>query len=391
MPWGAIDDDAINEAAKLLGTELTEDRVRWVTEANADAIRHFAEGTGDTNLLWRDPDYGPATRWGAMIAPPTFLYAVDLPHTAVGLPGASWFDGGASWTWFDQVRRGDAVDARTVFDSMVEKSGRFADRWVLQTNRTTYTATGPGYADKVVGVVLANSARLPRGDELTKGGREVKNRPRPAHVYEPAELRAIEDAMLNERPRGAEPLFWEDVADSADLPDLVRGPLTTTDMIGMYAGLCGVRPYGGVFADGIRYRRRTGQYAASESGALEAIGYGHMDQAAAEELGIAGAYDIGPSRISWASIMVHNWLGDEGFLHKLSVRLIASNLVGDTIWWRGKVVDKGIADCGSSVQLELEARNQLGELSAAGTAEVLLPSRARGPVTLPVRMSGDEG
>jgi acyl dehydratase len=384
MPWGLIDDAAIAVARKRLGEELTDDRVRWVTEANIDAIRHFAEGSGDRNPLWNEPAYGPSTRWGGLVAPPTFLYAVDLPHTAVELPGVSWFDGGAEWVWYDYVRLGDAVDSRTVFDSMNEKSGRFADRWVLQTNRTTYTATAQGEGERVVGVVLAHSARLPRGPELNADGRKPKNQPREPHRYTTGELQAIEEAMLAEKPRGAEPRYWEDVQIGDTLPTLVRGPLTTTDMIGMYSGMTGARPYGGTFVDGIKYRRRTGQYIASEVGTMEAIGYGHLSAGAAEDLGIAGAYDIGPCRITWAATATNNWMGDDGFLHRLNIRLISNNLVGDTIWVNGTVTDKQRSDRHFLAHLELKATNQLGEVSAAGSAEVALPSREMGAVAMPL-------
>jgi acyl dehydratase len=369
-----------------LGEELVDDRTRWVTEANVDAIRHFAEGSGDRNPLWNDPAYGPNTRWGTLVAPPTFLYAVDLPHTAVELPGASWFDAGAEWVWTDYVHVGDGVDARTVFDSMQEKSGRFAQRWVLQTNRTTYTATSRQGVERTVGSVRAHSARLPRGTELTAGGRELKNKPREPHRYAAQELLAIEEAMVGERPRGAETRYWEDVRVGEPLPTLVRGPLTTTDMIGMYAGMTGARPYGGTFVDGINYRRRTGQYVTSEVGNMEAIGYGHIAKGAAEDLGIAGAYDIGPCRVTWAATTVNNWIGDDGFLHRLGIRLVSNNLVGDTIWFSGTVTDKTQSGAHFLAHIELTAVNQLGEVSATGSADVALPSNRSGAVEIPIPM-----
>jgi len=40
---------------------------------HGDAIRHFAMGLGDDNPLWHDRDYAASTKWGGLIAPPTFL------------------------------------------------------------------------------------------------------------------------------------------------------------------------------------------------------------------------------------------------------------------------------------------------------------------------------
>ena len=40
-------------------------------------IRHYAHGIGDDNPLWCDPDYAAATRWGGIIALPSFLFATS--------------------------------------------------------------------------------------------------------------------------------------------------------------------------------------------------------------------------------------------------------------------------------------------------------------------------
>src|ERR1700743_2573260 len=41
----------------------------WVGPATPNAIKRFAYSVGDDNPLYWDPNYGPGTRWGAMIAP----------------------------------------------------------------------------------------------------------------------------------------------------------------------------------------------------------------------------------------------------------------------------------------------------------------------------------
>ncbi|MDP6509730.1 MAG: MaoC family dehydratase N-terminal domain-containing protein [Dehalococcoidia bacterium] len=41
--------------------------------ATKDAIRHFAFGYRDTNPLWTDEEYASGTRYGGIVAPPTFL------------------------------------------------------------------------------------------------------------------------------------------------------------------------------------------------------------------------------------------------------------------------------------------------------------------------------
>jgi hypothetical protein len=99
---------------------------------------------------------------------------------------------------------------------------------------------------------------------------------------------------------------------------------------------------------------------------------------------MGGAYDIGPQRISWASHALTNWMGDEGFLRRLNIQVRRPNLIGDTLWWRGKIAGTAERDGYNLVTIEMWADNQLGTRTAWGTAEVFLPSRENGPVTLPV-------
>ncbi len=42
-------------------------------QAHLEDIRNFATAVGDDNGLWLDTDYARSTRWGGIIAPPTFV------------------------------------------------------------------------------------------------------------------------------------------------------------------------------------------------------------------------------------------------------------------------------------------------------------------------------
>jgi acyl dehydratase len=102
------------------------------------------------------------------------------------------------------------------------------------------------------------------------------------------------------------------------------------------------------------------------------------------DVGMGGTYDIGPQRIAWAQHMLCNWIGDHGFLHKLNVSVRQPNLVGNTIWWLGRVEAKREIGAVKLVDLNVRAINQKDEPSAVGTATVALPSRSDGPVPLPL-------
>lgn len=91
-----------------------------------------------------------------------------------------------------------------------------------------------------------------------------------------------------------------------------------------------------------------------------------------------GGYDVGPQRISWLGQLMTNWMGDAGFLRRLSVSVRRPNIFGDVSWCRARVADRRVEEGAHLVDLELWVDNQLGETTARGTAVVELPSRAAG-------------
>jgi hypothetical protein len=70
-----------------------------------------------------------------------------------------------------------------------------------------------------------------------------------------------------------------------------------------------------------------------------------------------------------------NWLGDDGWLRLLDVQVRLFNLVGDTTWLRGTVIDKVVQAGSHLVVCDLWAENQRGDVTAQGKAEAILPCR----------------
>ena len=108
-------------------------------EATRDNIRHFVRGIGDPNPLWVDAEYAASTRWGGIIAPPTFLYSVYWTSGRTGgLPGVHGFHAGNDWAWHRPIMLGDRITVQEQFTGLDERQGEFAGRTMIQSSISTY-------------------------------------------------------------------------------------------------------------------------------------------------------------------------------------------------------------------------------------------------------------
>ncbi|MGY9056189.1 MAG: FAS1-like dehydratase domain-containing protein [Alphaproteobacteria bacterium] len=389
MAWGEITDEGLAEAAALIGQPLRRTRMQWIEIATRDAIRHFAWGIGDDNPLWLDRDYAGASPLGGITAPPCILYALDSTIVAPKLAGVQWIYAGTGFTWYEPIREGDTFTVEAKLTKQQEKSGRRFARWVLQTGEIIYRNQHGRVAATATGH-CARTPRLSHNDGAKKAGSIKTSTPVPeaeAQRYTAEELELIEREIMAEQRRGAEPLYWEDVAVGDSVPSVLKGPLSVTDILGWYSATQGALHYGGTHGDAIRYRRRHADYHINpKTGAKDSAGRGHLEASTGKDVGMGGVYDVGPQRIAWAQHMLCNWIGDHGFLHKLDVSVRRPNLEGDTIRWHGTVTGKRDVGAVRFVDLDVEALCQRGHHSAGGTAVVVLPSRADGPVPLPLPM-----
>ena len=76
MQDSTISDEMIEEMRAKIGLKLRIDHSLWNEEATRMTILKFADGIGDPNRLWRDPVYAVKTRYGAIVAPPSWVFSV---------------------------------------------------------------------------------------------------------------------------------------------------------------------------------------------------------------------------------------------------------------------------------------------------------------------------
>lgn len=369
-----LDDEALARARSMIGMPIRVEL--WNHEASRDSIRHYAWGLGDDNPLWCDPAYAARTRWGGLIAPPTFFFGVFDAVVAPGLPDIQWYYSGIDAEFHAPMRRDTRFDVKAEYVDAREVSGRRVKRMLVQTGRVDYHDE---YGQLLVRV-MSHCFRVARlGAE---GG--LSYAPRAEHRYAPGELERIGDAILNEFRRGADTLHWDDVKVGDTMPGTVRGPINRLDMTCYYAGAVGTSGYKStrlkwLYAHWARTapERLPNNYDPSYYAAAVSPSIGHQDkEVATSELGMPGPYDNGPQRIGMMSTCLTNWMGDDGFLRRYSARLKLPVIFGDTTFTRGRVTGKRIEDGRALVDAEVWAENQLGETTAAGTAVIELPRRA---------------
>ncbi len=355
---------ALDEARSLIGVELRRHDHQWNTEAGPDSVRHFCYGIGDDNPLFCDPAYGAATRWGASLAPGCFLYTIDSAIVAPKLRGIQWMYGGTRWEWYRPIRHRDRFTTKVKLLDAVEKRGGKARAFIVQTGESLFTND----RGELVARALGSTARTPRAK--AEGG--LKYEPRGTHRYTAEELEAIGRAIHEEARQGTVPQSWSTVADGDVLPPILKGPLTVTDMICWYSGAGHTYKAHGR-AERHRRRHPADAFVNPETGAQDSAARGHTEDKMAREVGMPGGYDVGPQRISWLGNLLTNWVGDDGFVRMLDVKLRRPNIFGDVSWCRGKVAGKRVEDGLHLVDLEVHVENQLGETTATGTATVELP------------------
>jgi acyl dehydratase len=111
-----------------------------VVEVERGAIRRFAEAIGDPNPLFHDEAAARKTRFGGIIAPPTFCRSLGaaIPEIKINMPQFRGLDGGSEWEYFEPIRPGDRIRVVTKIADIRESAGRLG-AMVFITVETSYT------------------------------------------------------------------------------------------------------------------------------------------------------------------------------------------------------------------------------------------------------------
>lgn len=366
--FALISDQALADLRARIGRPIPRLPQPHVEEATKDAIRHYAQGIGDDNPLWLDEAYARGTRWGDLLAPPTFLYAADriVSGYVGGLPGVHAMFAGTDWHWRQPIRRGTRFRVTAWLTDVVEKQGHFAGRAIQQIYHVEFR----DQHEALLATADSWCFRTERDTARELGKYAALEPPR----YSDAEIADIAARYAAERPRGVVPLCWEDVQESDLLPERLKGPYTATTAVAYDLG------WGGLYLAAHRlaydqFRRHPALGVPNEYNVPEPPERVHWDSDLARRVGVPAAYDYGPERVSWLGHLLTDWIGDDGFLCDLYAEVRRHNIVGDLSVCRGRVTRKRRNGGRQLVDCEVWIDNQRGERIAEGHATVALPSR----------------
>lgn len=386
-----ITEDTLQRMRARVGVEVPEPRRYHNDFVTQDGSRHFCWSYGDDNPLYCNAEYARGTRWQGLIGAPGFAYTMgenDVPPLPPEvkkklkgdpLSGLGLYQAQMNLEWWAPLREGDRC--------YLKKS--------LVGTRLTEGKRGGRSIHEVRGIFQRNQHGEPVamrsgtfvGTERDAMGKK-KDKP-PASAMEPytdeelAEIDACYEAEPQTR-RGADVRYWEDVEVGAELPTLVKGPLKVTDMILWHMGWGLHMSPPGAFRMSYDVRKKVpGMFPKDQLGIPDTVQRCHWQEDWAQQLGFPGPYDYGAQREVWLTHLISNWMGDDGWLWKLSVHHRKFNFLGDTTWLKGRVADKKVAEGRHEVHLEVNCINRAGDVSTPGTAVVLLPSQSAGPVELP--------
>ncbi len=304
---------------------IPRSRPAWVTAITPDAIQHFAWGIGDNNPHWLDGSPGGV--------PPCIYFAVDETTVAPNHDDLGRFYQLADWTWFDQPALGsEIISTATLIDETIDGAV------INQVGRVDFT-TAEG---QIVASINTTAVRQPPTAAAIDERPEIR--------YDGTQLDAIEVAILAEQRRGGTPRFWTDTEVGDELGPLLKGPLSIMDVVAWCAGTQGVaRPSDG-YSDG----------------------------------GLHAETATGPQQVSWLSQVVTDWMGDDAFLHRLEVTLVANPPLGSTTTLTGSVTGLWFYDRLPLAAVDLVATSQADEITATGRAMVVLPAPDQPSPPLPM-------
>jgi acyl dehydratase len=367
----------VADSKALVGKEAT-DILQGIRVVDYTAIRRMASALGYVNPLWNNVAQDVGTIYNTMIAPPALVLSIRTPDS-----GANWekkeyglrrFTTKASIEWNDVLRLGERVTSSLKVTAVREgKKWGARDTAEVDSEATYSVLNGP-----VVGKATGTTVMVPYniGEPLIDD--------HDIHVYTPEQIKKLEtdlDAASSEKPRGRVPRYWSQVSEGEKLPQAVKGPVSYNELTAWrtaeakpFTAQIGVVNHH--FVEERPGRRVTNP---STDWPVFDVEQAYNDLLSVAALGFKKPVTRGLMRVALATQLVTNWMGDLGFLRRITAEMPNHFCYEDTMWLNGQVSSKHKVKEGKedyfAVDIKITGKNQRDEPLLNATATVYLPEK----------------
>ena len=346
--------------------------LEWITP---DSIRHYCGAMGERNPLFWNEEYAKKTRWGGVIAPPTFTDSIAISWVTQREPspvpwGFPTNPGGVRRDLFKPIRPGDKIRIVDKWNGYREVPSRSTEPRPYRMFIDNVTKSYINQNDEVAAACSSNFIVMayyadPSGSAAFAGGGRVR------HKCAPRELDAMYRRMEEDRRQGAEVLDYNSITVGSSLRTLVTLPSTPLDSVAFFAA-----QQGHLVAFDIRWERyiKPNPAAAPIDKETNAPSGGGDETHMKDNAMLEGeqAYHLGYQIDGLVGRMLCNWMGDDGWVEVLETRYRALPIVGDSYTVRGTVTKKYRESGKNLVDVDLRVENQDGLLIVTGTAKINL-------------------
>lgn len=123
------------------------------------SIKRYAQAIFDSNPIYFDEDYAKNSKYGTIIAPPTYIF--DVSHdifadtgkdgrdlTRITIEGLQAIRGGNEYQFIKPAKVGDIINAKRKIIDIYEKEGKTAGKILFIVYDTTFT----NQRDEILGI-----------------------------------------------------------------------------------------------------------------------------------------------------------------------------------------------------------------------------------------------
>ncbi len=340
------------EVRALIGHESPPERNRF--PISEEMALDLADATQDYNPLYTNRDHAEASRFGGLLCPPLATWKDIVPpigffgagqesHFEVPLPFNSYgLNGGSDWQFLRPAYVGSWITRRFRILDIYEKEGRSGT--LVFVVREEQQTDDQGQLINLAKRVSIHRA-LATSEEPIAAAAESDEQPALKSV--PISPPGPDGVPPKPQQTPGPQQYFEDVSVGMELPQVAKGPLTTTHLV--------------------RWAAANGNYARI-----------HWDLPFAQtRQGLRNVVVNGSLKNQYLGQLMIDFAGEEGWFKRFYVQHRGMDYPGDLITASGFVTEKRDQGSFGYIDCQVGLQNSRGEQTASGQAIVALPKRGQ--------------